>query len=71
LHIADYGLQASPLMRFAFRQVQTLDGYDTTQPNADGVVPELMEDVGFAGVEETQVIPTPTGSISLYRAHKP
>lgn len=71
LHIADYGLQASPLMRFAFRQVQTLDGFDTTQPNADGVVPELMEDVGFAGVEETRVIPTPTGSISLYRAHKP
>lgn len=70
LHIADYGLQASPLMRLAFRQVQTLDGYGTTQPNADGVVPELMEDVGFAGVEETQVIPTPTGSISLYRAHK-
>ena len=70
LHIADYGLQASPLMRLAFRQVQTLDGYGTTQPNADGVVPELMEDVGFAGVEETQVIPTPMGSISLYRAHK-
>lgn len=70
LHVADYGLQASPLMRFAFRQVQTLDGFDTTQPNADGVLPELMEEAGFAGVEETQVIPTPTGSISLYRAHK-
>jgi SAM-dependent methyltransferase len=69
-HVADYGLQASPLMRFAFRQVQTLDGYDTTQPNADGVLPELMQEAGFAGVTETAVIPTPTGSISLYVARK-
>lgn len=69
-HVADYGLQASPLMRFAFRQVQTLDGYDTTQPNADGVLPELMQEAGFAEVKETAVIPTPTGSISLYVARK-
>lgn len=70
LHVADYGLQASPLMRFAFRQVQSLDGYDTTQPNADGVLPELMQEAGFAEVKETAVIPTPTGSISLYVARK-
>ncbi len=70
LHVADYGLQASPLMRFAFRQVQSLDGFDTTQPNADGVLPELMQEAGFAEVKETAVIPTPTGSISLYVARK-
>jgi ubiquinone/menaquinone biosynthesis C-methylase UbiE len=68
LHIADYGQQKSPLMRFAFRQVQTLDGIAATQPNADGVLPELMWEAGFRDVRENAVIPTPTGSISLYAA---
>jgi phospholipid N-methyltransferase len=71
LHIADYGLQNSPLMRLAFRQVQTLDGFGNTQPNADGVLPELMEEAGFTDVKENVVIPTPTGSISLYAARRP
>lgn len=69
-HVADYGLQASPLMRMAFRHVQALDGYANTQPNADGALPALMEEAGFVDVTETVVIPTPTGSISLYRARR-
>jgi phospholipid N-methyltransferase len=71
LHVADYGLQSSPLMRLAFRQVQTLDGVANTQPNADGVLPELMAEAGFADVKENVTIPTPTGSISLYSARRP
>jgi ubiquinone/menaquinone biosynthesis C-methylase UbiE len=71
LHIADYGLQNSPLMRFAFRQVQTLDGFANTQPNADGVLPELMAEAGFVDIKECTVVPTPTGSISLYAARRP
>ncbi|MBX3431507.1 MAG: class I SAM-dependent methyltransferase [Hyphomonadaceae bacterium] len=70
LHIADYGLQRTPLMRAAFRQIQKLDGFDNTEPNARGVLPELMREVGFASVEETEVIATVTGSISLYRARR-
>lgn len=69
-HVADYGLQASPLMRFAFRQVQTLDGFANTQPNADGILPELMAEAGFTHIQETCAIPTPTGSISLYTARR-
>lgn len=69
LHIADYGLQRSKLMRLLFRRtVQVIDGIEDTQPNADGVVPELMTLAGFAEVSETETIPTVTGSISLYRA---
>jgi len=71
LHIADYGLQNSPLMRFAFKQVQTLDGFENTQPNADGILPELMSEAGFVDIKENSVIPTPTGSISLYSAIRP
>jgi ubiquinone/menaquinone biosynthesis C-methylase UbiE len=68
LHVADYGLQRTPLMRKLFRIVQEGDGFANTEPNALGVLPELMSRVGFRDVRETAVIRTPTGSISLYRA---
>lgn len=68
VHIADYGLQRTPLMRGLFRAIiQNLDGHVNTQPNADGILPELMHTAGFRDVEETLVIPTLSGSISLYR----
>lgn len=69
VHIADYGHQRTPLMRGFFRAIiQNLDGHGNTQPNADGILPELMQTAGFCDVEETLVIPTLSGSISLYRA---
>lgn len=71
VHVADYGLQRTPLMRGLFRQVQRLDGFENTTPNAEGVLPKLMSKVGFVDVAERSVIPTTTGSISLYYARKP
>lgn len=72
LHIADYGLQRTRLMRFLFRSIiQNLDGRLNTEPNARGVLPELMHGAGFQSVEETAVIATPSGSISLYRGIRP
>jgi len=68
LHVADFGLQRTRLMRWLFSIVQYVDGYENTQPNADGILPSLMEQAGFAQVRETAVISTPTGSISLYKA---
>ena len=50
-------------MRKLFRVVQAGDGFANTEPNARGVLPELMTRVGFARGRETAVIPTPTGSI--------
>jgi ubiquinone/menaquinone biosynthesis C-methylase UbiE len=70
LHVADYGLQRTALMRRLFRIVGAGDGYENTEPNARGVLPELMKEVGLWRVEETGVVPTPTGSISLYRAER-
>jgi trans-aconitate methyltransferase len=67
LHIADYGLQRTRLMRCLFKTVQYVDGYEDTQPNAEGILPTLMREAGFANVEENSVIATLTGSISLYR----
>lgn len=68
LFIADYGEQRTLLMRLLFRQVQQIDGFANTQPNADGVLPTLMADALYAAVNEHRVVPTPTGSISLYSA---
>ncbi|MDP3801983.1 MAG: class I SAM-dependent methyltransferase [Brevundimonas sp.] len=70
LHIADYGRQAG-VMRTLFRIVQSLDGYENTQPNADGVLPRLIGEAGFANVRESGTLPTLTGSISFYRAERP
>lgn len=72
LVMADYGEQRTRTARLLFRAtVQRLDGVADTQPNADGVLPVLMRDAGFEGVTELRVVPTPTGSISLYRAMAP
>ncbi|WP_219513162.1 class I SAM-dependent methyltransferase [Nonomuraea ceibae] len=68
LVIADYGLQRTALMRLAFRAVQLADGRQDTQPNADGVLPALMTGAGFDDVREAAVVPTVTGSISVYVA---
>ncbi len=48
LHVADYGLQRTPLMRKLFRIVQAGDGFANTEPNALGVLPVLMSQVGSA-----------------------
>ncbi|MFN4355104.1 class I SAM-dependent methyltransferase [Parvibaculum sp.] len=71
LVIGDYGLQRSFLMRTLFRQVQMADGFEYTQPNADGILSELIPAAGFTALEERRVFPTHTGSISIYHAVKP
>lgn len=70
LHVADYGLQRTPKMRKRFRMVQKGDGFENTEPNARGVLPHLMADVGFRAVEETHVFETLSGSMSIYRAER-
>lgn len=68
LHVVDYGLQRTVLMRTAFRLIQLLDGFENTGHNARGILPRLMEEAGFTKVEETRVLATVTGSVSMYRA---
>ena len=71
LVIADYGRSGrSRTMRLAFRTVQLADGKEDTQPNADGALPGLMSGAGFRDVREAEVVPTVTGSISVYVARR-
>jgi hypothetical protein len=66
--LIDYGLRRTAQMRKRFRLVQKGDGFDNTEDNAQGVLPELMAEVGFDSVAETHVFETVSGSISIYRA---
>lgn len=70
VHIADYGLQRGMQRRLFRMSVQALDGVEDTQPNADGVLPVLLQQAGFSGVSEVVRIATLTGTISIYRTHK-
>lgn len=57
----------APLFRLT---VQRLDGIGDTQPNADGVLPGLIAEAGFADVEERDRIHTVTGTIAILTARK-
>jgi ubiquinone/menaquinone biosynthesis C-methylase UbiE len=70
LVVGDYGLQRTRSMRLAFRTVQLADGRQDTQPNADGILPRLMDEAGFRDVREAEVVPTVSGSISVYVARR-
>jgi SAM-dependent methyltransferase len=70
LLVADYGKQ-SGLMRLLFRQtIQRLDGVEDTQPNADGVLPQIMAEAGFSAVREARHVATVTGRITLFTAQR-
>lgn len=70
LFIADYGLQKG-FQRLLFRStVQALDGVEDTQPNADGILPELLAAAGLETIELKHPMPTLTGTISLFAANK-
>lgn len=65
--LADYGWQRTALMRLCFRlSVQQLDGREDTQPNADGILLDMLREIRLQDVGEMEVIPTMTGSISIY-----
>lgn len=72
LFVADYGLQPTLAMSIAFRlTVQLLDGKADTQPNAEGVLPILIEQAGFQKLVTLDAIDTATGRIEIIRAEKP
>ncbi len=68
LHVADWGLATSRVMRAVFVSVQLLDGFVNTRDNVAGRLPELFAGAGFQGVAETRTFDTALGTMSLYRA---
>jgi ubiquinone/menaquinone biosynthesis C-methylase UbiE len=68
LHIADYGAQRNALMQRLFQSVELVEGAENLDAHARGALPALIRAAGFEAVEETQSIPTMSGSLSFYRA---
>ncbi len=71
LHIADWGKASNPIMRALFYSVQVLDGFETTEDNVRGLLPELIENSGFSGVSRRGEIATIFGTLALYSAVSP
>lgn len=71
LLIADWGRPRRLLSRVAFYMVQLLDGFETTQANAEGKLPSLVEQAGFKPVSLVQKITVPLGAVDLIDARKP
>ena len=67
IHIADYARQPSGMMRQLFGLVQRVDGYEDTQPNADGILESLIAEIDAKAGRATRIIYTPTGAISLFQ----
>jgi len=57
-------------MRIAFYTVQILDGFETTNDNVNGLLPNFIKDAGFTDVEETSFLNTKIGTYSYYKANK-
>lgn len=71
LFVADYGVQKTLLMQLLFNQVRSLDGYENTKANKDGMIPVLINGAGFVAIDEHWTVRTPSGSITLWTAQKP
>ncbi len=70
LIIADWGKAANSLMRLTFGLVQLLDGFQTTNDNVRGFMPQFIEGVGFKNVQVSQSINTAIGTFSYFQAIK-
>jgi ubiquinone/menaquinone biosynthesis C-methylase UbiE len=68
IHIADYGPQRNALMQRLFQSVELHEGVENLDAHARGALPGMIRAAGFEAVEETQSVPTMSGSISFYRA---
>lgn len=70
LVLADYGEQPTALMRTAFLLVQMTDGFEPTEHNRRGAIPQLLLTCGFKRTKIIERVPTVTGLITIWRATK-
>lgn len=69
-HIADWGKPSSVFMKPNSRLIQLLDGFETTDDNFNGLIPQLMKEAGYEEIEETHHYNTLYGMIRLHRSRK-
>ena len=70
LHIADFGRSESWLQRALFNIIRGLDGFKSTDTNAKGLLPELIQDAGFENVIIKKRFKTIFGEVQIMGADK-
>ena len=70
LHVADWGLPASWLMRVASYLIRFLDGFETTADSFNGLLPQLMANAGFESIVETNHFNSLFGTIRLHKCNR-
>lgn len=70
LHVADWGVPTGRLMRSLFLFIQTLNGFANTRDNLKGMLPRLMQGVGFDEVDSRYHVNTMFGTLRVHRATK-
>ena len=70
LLIADFGRSKSWLQRTLFNIIRGLDGYKSTEANAKGLLPELIEEAGFEKIVIRKHFKTVFGEVQIIGAEK-
>ena len=70
LFIADFGLSKSWLQRTLFNIIRGLDGFKSTDANAKGLLPKLMEEAGFENVFMRKYFRTVFGEVQIIGGEK-
>jgi ubiquinone/menaquinone biosynthesis C-methylase UbiE len=70
LLICDVGRSQDPVMRAVFFFVQLLDGFETTQENVNGKLPQLIAKSGFNDVAILGRVRTGGGSLDVIEASR-
>jgi ubiquinone/menaquinone biosynthesis C-methylase UbiE len=68
MHIADFGKPQNVLM---YLIAHFFGLFEDTSDNIKGLLPQMFQEAGFEGVEETARYATMFGTLSLYKARKP
>ena len=71
LHIGDWGKPRGLVQEALFLQARVFDGFDVTDANRRGLLPEMCEQAGLTRAEVRGERRTAFGTLALYRAVRP
>lgn len=70
LHIADFGRSKIWIQRKLFNIIRVFDGFNSTEANAKGLLPQLIAEAGFEKVGIRKRVNTIFGEVQLISAQK-
>lgn len=70
-HVCDWGAPSNVLLKMMFLLVRVLDGFEVTQVNVEGRLPDLISGAGFEEVLLHESVSTVWGTLDFISARKP